>query len=72
LALPALKKGKNSSAYFGKAQIWRKNLTDPIADLKKNLLSVLVFWIRIRIDFGWLDPDPGGQKRPTKMDKRKK
>jgi hypothetical protein len=28
-----------------------------------------VFRIRIRIDFGPLDPDPGGQKLPTKIEK---
>jgi hypothetical protein len=27
--------------------------------------------IQVRIDFGWLDPDPEGQKLPTKK-KRKK
>jgi hypothetical protein len=27
-----------------------------------------VLWIRIRIDFGWLDPDPGGQKKTTKSE----
>jgi hypothetical protein len=47
-----------------------KNLTDPIADLQKNLLSVLMFRIRIRIDFGWLDPDPGGPKKITKFGKK--
>jgi hypothetical protein len=47
------------------------NLTDPIADVQNNLLSVLVFQIRIRIYFGWLAPDPGGQNRPTKKKKKK-
>jgi hypothetical protein len=28
-----------------------------------------VLWIRIRVDFGQPDPDPGGQKLPTKIEK---
>ncbi len=43
--------------------------------LSANFLPFkLVLWILIliRIDFGVLDPDPGGQKLPTKKGKRKK
>ncbi len=41
------------------------------------VLQISVFWIRIRIDFGRLDrldpdPDPGGQKLPTKKGRAKK
>jgi hypothetical protein len=28
-----------------------------------------MLWIRIRIDFGQLDPDPGGKKWPKKIEK---
>ncbi len=37
--------------------------------LRHNLSLQPVFWIRIRIDFDRLDPDPGGQKCPTKIEK---
>jgi hypothetical protein len=36
------------------------------------MLFLTVLRMRIRIDFGWLDPDldPGGQKWPSKIVKR--
>jgi hypothetical protein len=41
------------------------------APLSDFVLQISVLWIRIRIDFGRLEPDldPGGQKLPTKKRK---
>jgi hypothetical protein len=36
--------------------------------MKKNHFEATLR-IRVRIDFGRLDPDPGGLKRPTKKEK---
>jgi hypothetical protein len=38
-----------------------------ICDKIKSMFRIR---IRIRIDFAWLDPDPGGQKLPQKIGKR--
>jgi hypothetical protein len=39
-----------------------------ITKIRKNVKKFHVLWIRIRIDFGRLnpDPDPGGPKLPAK------
>jgi len=47
----------------------KKLVFAPPFDFEKKIHFEAVLRIRIRIDFGRLDPDPGGLKRTTKKEK---
>jgi hypothetical protein len=63
------KVSKNLKLFFGRPCHYSVSNCESHFPPTSSLLSVLVFWIRIPIDFGWVDSDPGGQIRPTKIEK---